>query len=87
MYCSMADTEEFSLDLEVRGKPVTVEGRLRQSTFTYQFLFDIEGTELIVEKDDQGELRAFAPGIRDGQKPPDQLLVKAILAEMEKQFS
>ena len=83
----MADTDEFSLDLEVRGKPVTVEGRLRQSTFTYQFLFDLEGTELIVEKDDQGELRAIAPGIRDGQKAPDQLLVKAILAEMEKQFS
>ncbi len=83
----MDEPEAFSLELELGGKPVTVEGRLRKSTYTYQFLFDLEGTELIVEKDDQGDWRAFAPGVRDGQKAPDVKLVKAIVGEMEKLFT
>lgn len=80
----MAEEDEFSLELEIKGKPVVVKGHLRKSAFTYQFLFQLGDAELIVEKDDHGELRAFAPGVIAGGPSPDQQLVKAIVAEMEK---
>jgi hypothetical protein len=64
--------------------PVTVQGAERLFTARVQawrygmrFLVDIDGVEVILERDDAGEFRAILPDGSTG-KPPD----KAIIAEI-----
>jgi hypothetical protein len=63
-------------------------GLFRISAYTYQFLFKIEDTEIILEKDDEGKLRALVPsaGLKSGQEPTPSL-IRVLMEEMEKQMN
>ena len=75
----------FTLNFVFKEEPQEVTCRLRQSTYTYQFLCTVGETELILEKDDEGKLRALeADPFSEKKTKPDPGLVRAMIAEMER---
>jgi hypothetical protein len=78
-------SDSFILNFLYRETSQEISCRLRKSTYTYQFLCTIGKYELIVEKDDEGNLRAVdADPFSSGKTKPDPGLVRAIIAEMER---
>jgi hypothetical protein len=78
-------SDGFTLNFLYQGVPQEIECRLRQSAYTYQFLCSAGDTELIIEKDDEGNLRAMeADPFSAKKKKPDPGLVKAMITEMER---
>jgi hypothetical protein len=77
--------EEFTLNFLYGGIPQQINCVLRVSTFTYQFLCEIEKNELVIERDDEGSLRVIrADPFANNNMKLDPGLVKALLAEMER---
>ena len=77
--------EDFTLNFFYKGVPRQINCILRVSSFTYQFLCEIETTELVIEKDDEGNLRVLkADPFRENNQKLDPGLVKALLNEMER---
>jgi hypothetical protein len=75
----------FTLHFIYRGIPQQINCVLRVSTYTYQFLCEIDKNELIVEKDDEGNWRVIkADPFSTNTANTDPGLVKALLSEMEK---
>jgi hypothetical protein len=79
----MADS--FTIHFSVGGIPKEADCTLRVSTYTYQFLCRVSGSDLIIEKDDEGTLRVLEvdPGNSKNSKP-EPSLVKALIEEMER---
>ena len=77
--------ESFTLDFEYKGKPQKINCALRVSAYTYQFLCTAGNSEIIIEKDDEGKLRALEaePFIRNAQKT-DPALILAMMNELER---
>jgi hypothetical protein len=75
----------FILNFSYKGVQEEIECSLRVSTYTYQFLCSIAGTDMIMEKDDEGNLRAMEadPFSNKGIKP-DPGLVRAVMDELER---
>jgi hypothetical protein len=77
--------DSFTLNFLFKETPQEITCRLRASAYTYQFLCTVGENELIVEKDDEGNLRAReADPFSSGKTKPDPGLVKAMMAEMER---
>ena len=77
--------EDFTVNFLYKGVPQEIQCTLRVSTYTYQFLCTIDNTEMIVERDDEGSLRAMeADPFSVKKKKPDQALVGLLIGEMEK---
>jgi hypothetical protein len=77
--------EDFTLNFMYKDLPQEVHCTLRASAFTYQFLCTIDQTEMILEKDDEGNLRAIQADPFSGKnKKPDPALVKTVIEEMER---
>jgi len=58
---------------------------LRLSAYTYQFICQVGKSELILEKDDEGKLRAFdADPFSSGKPKAEAGLVRAFIEEMER---
>jgi hypothetical protein len=75
----------FTLHFLYKGIPQQVNCVLRTSTYTYQFLCEIDKNELIIEKDDEGSWRVInANPLSHHIVKTDRGLVKALLEEMEK---
>ena len=81
-------SESFTLNFLYKGVPKEVECTLRISRFKYQFLCTIDNTEMILEKDDEGNFRAMEsdPFSNNNQKP-EPSLVKAVIDELERILS
>lgn len=78
-------SDSFTLNFLFKETPQEINCRLRASAYTYQFLCIIGENELIVEKDDEGKLRALnADPFSHGKTKPDPGLVKAMITEMER---
>lgn len=78
-------SEVFTLSILYKGIPQEIKCTLRVSTYTYQFLCTTSNSEIILEKDDEGNLRAIAVDpFSNSQPKPEPGLVKALLSEMEK---
>ena len=78
-------SESFTLNFLFKDVPREVSCTLRTSAYTYQFLCRIGDSEMILEKDDEGNLRALdADPFSSGKPKPDPGLVRALIAEMEK---
>lgn len=80
-------SEEFTLSVNYKGEVREVTCRLRTSAYTYQFLCKAGDSEWIVEKDDEGRIRAMEadPFAAKGHKA-DPGLVKVLMEEMERIF-
>jgi hypothetical protein len=77
--------DEFTLSFLYKESMQEIPCRLRISTYTYQFLCIIGNSEWILEKDDEGNVRAMAadPFAKTIQKT-DPGLVKAVMEEIER---
>jgi hypothetical protein len=53
--------ESFVLTVLYKGKELDIPGILRVSAYTHQFILTVSGTQLVIEKDDEQNLRAFLP--------------------------
>jgi hypothetical protein len=77
--------EDFTVNFLYKGVPQEIQCTLRVSTYTYQFLCTIDNTEMIVERDDEGNFRAMeADPFSVKKKKPDQALVRLLIGEMER---
>jgi hypothetical protein len=77
--------ESFTLNFLYQGVPQEIECTLRVSAFTYQFLFTTDGIEMIVERDDEGNLRAIeAAPFSNKNKKPDPAFIRAAMSELER---
>ncbi len=77
-------SESFTLRFLYQGIQREVECTFRASSYTYQFLCVIDGQEMILEKDDEGKLRALAADPFSAKKNrPDPALVTAMMEELE----
>ena len=79
--------EFFTIKLLHKGVEKLLSGKLRISAYTHQFIFIIGESEIILEKDDEGNFRAFttAEFARSARKT-DPSLVQALILEMEKEM-
>lgn len=74
-----------NLQMIYKGSPIEVICTLRVSAYTYQFLCQLDDTEIILEKDDEGKLRAImADPFSSKNKKPDPALVQHLIEEMER---
>jgi hypothetical protein len=77
--------ESFTLNFIFKDTVQEVTCTLRASAYTYQFLCKIGNSEMILEKDDEGNLRALESDPFSAKKTkPDPGLVRAMIAEMER---
>jgi hypothetical protein len=81
-------SESFTLSFLYKGIPQEIDCTLRVSRFKYQFLCSIDKSEMILEKDDEGNFRAMDsdPFSNKSQKP-DPGLVRALMDELERVLS
>jgi hypothetical protein len=78
-------SEDFTVNFLYKGVPQEILCTLRVSTYTYQFLCTIDDTEMILERDDEGNFRAMeADPFQMKKKKPDPALVRTLIGEMEK---
>jgi hypothetical protein len=78
-------SESFTLNFLFKDIPQEVNCTLRTSAYTYQFLCKIGDREMILEKDDEGNLRALdADPFSPRRSKADPGLVRALIAEMER---
>jgi hypothetical protein len=77
--------ESFVLTVNYKGTELDIPGILRISAYTHQFILSVSGTQLVIEKDDEQNLRAFLPAeeITKGSTI-DSKLVSLIVAELSK---
>ena len=77
--------ESFTLNFLFKEVPQEIVCTLRESTYTYQFLCTVGDSVLILEKDDEGNLRALETDPFSPKKSkPDPALVRALIGEMER---
>ena len=78
-------SEAFTLQFSYKGLAREVPCALRVSAYTYQFLCQLDDTEIILEKDDEGHLRAMeSDPFSSKKKKPDPGLVRILIEEMER---
>jgi hypothetical protein len=77
--------ETFSLTVHFKDQDIEIPGILRVSAYTHQFVLTVTGIQLVVEKDDEQNLRAFLPNdeIQKGNSI-DKGLVTLIVAGLAK---
>jgi hypothetical protein len=78
-------SDYFTLNYLYKGVTEEISCSLRVSAFTYQFLCTIDDTEIILEKDDEGNLRVLsADPFSSKKKSPDPIRVLAVKNELER---
>ncbi len=78
-------SDSFTLHYLYKGIPEEIVCSLRVSRFTYQFLCKLDDTDIIIEKDDEGNLRVMEAEPFSGKgRKPDVLKIKAIMNELER---
>ena len=70
------------IPVEVNGVERVFSARIQARRYGVRFWVEIDGTEILLERDDAGEFRAVLP---DGQssKTPDKEVIGAIIAVLE----
>lgn len=53
--------DHFDLDIEYRGQTKTFHGTFSQYGYSYRFMINVEGSEVIFEPDEERNLRAIVP--------------------------
>ena len=77
--------EAFSLTVVFKGRELEIPGTLRISAYTHEFILTVSGIQLLIEKDDEQNLRAFLPAeeLKKGSTI-DISLVALIVSELSK---
>ncbi|MDP4149713.1 MAG: hypothetical protein Q8927_07125 [Bacteroidota bacterium] len=69
--------DPFNIPVNYKGKELEFEARLQSVGYTHRFLVNVEGTELVFERDEDSQYRAIIPHDHRG-KEPDKALLQAI---------
>ncbi len=76
--------ESFNITVSHNGIEKELEGKLRISAYTHQFLFHFDDSEIVLERDDEGKFRAIQINTSpEKTKNIDTSLVQALIKEME----
>ncbi|UKB85950.1 hypothetical protein LF887_10080 [Chryseobacterium sp. MEBOG06] len=70
--------EEFELPVTYKGKDLIFNVRLATFSHGYKFYVDINGCEVVFERDDEGNLRAIVPDASSNH-PVEKELIAAII--------
>ncbi|REC46158.1 hypothetical protein [Chryseobacterium pennipullorum] len=71
--------EEFEIPVTYKGKELVFNGRLATFTYGYKLYVDIDGIEVVFERDDEGHLRALVP--ESSSNPAvDKELIESIIS-------
>lgn len=70
--------EEFELPVTYKGKELTFNVRLATFSHGYKFYVDVDGCEVVFERDDEGNLRAIVPEA-SSNPPVEKELIAAII--------
>ncbi|MBV8326618.1 hypothetical protein [Chryseobacterium sp.] len=52
---------QFEIPVTYKGQELLFQGRLATFTYGYKLCVDVDGHEVIIERDDSGDLRAILP--------------------------
>ncbi len=76
--------ESFNITVSHNGIEKELAGKLRISAYTHQFLFHIDDSEIVLERDDEGNFRAIQiSAFPEKTNNIDPSLVRALIKEME----
>jgi hypothetical protein len=70
--------QTIEIPVTVRGMDRLFTARVQAWQYGMRFLVDIDGVEVVLERDDAGEFRAILPEGFTG-KPPDKELIGAVI--------
>ena len=70
--------QTVDIPVTVRGEERSFVSRVQASQYSLRFLVDIDGTEVVFERDDAGDFRAILPEGFAG-KAPDKEIITAII--------
>ncbi|WP_312992151.1 hypothetical protein [Chryseobacterium flavum] len=72
---------QFELPVIYKGKELLFNGRLATFSYGYKLSVNIHDTDVVFERDDQGNLRAILPNIHDVSPafPIEKELIEAII--------
>ena len=70
--------QTVEIPVTVRGTDRLFTARLQAWRYGLRFLVDIDGVEVVLERDDAGEFRAILPEGSTG-KPPDKEMIAGII--------
>ncbi len=70
------------IPVEIRGVERVFEARVHAWQYGMQFFIDIDGVEVMLERDDAGAFRAILPA-EFTDKPPDKEIIGAIIDVLE----
>lgn len=74
--------ESITIPLTFEGKEREFEARLQSWAYGYRIFVDVDGAELIIERDDEGIYRALVSPEHSGPLPKGQL-VQAIIETLQ----
>jgi hypothetical protein len=70
--------QTVEIPVTVRGTDRLFNARVQVWRYGTRFLIDIDGVEVVLERDDAGEFRAILPDGFSG-KPPDKEMIGGII--------
>jgi hypothetical protein len=74
--------QTVDIPVTIRGEERTFAGRVQAWQYGLRFVVDVDGAEMVFERDDAGAFRAILPDGYSG-KPPDKEAIAAIVAVLE----
>ncbi len=74
--------QTIEIPVTVHGVDRVFAGEVRAWRYGLRFLVDVDGTPVVVERDDAGEFRAILPDGFCG-KAPDKAVIGAIIEVLE----
>ena len=75
--------EKFTLTVDYKNTERIFEAELRVYGYTYKIAMQVDDTEILFERDEEGNFRALLPEA-DKQKMPDRHLLQLITEELER---
>ena len=72
----------FELPVLHKGEELILNGRLVPTAYSYKLFIVVNGVELIIEKDDEGELRVLTQEGEEKQLP-DKALIADVLDALQ----
>lgn len=75
--------EPFLLTVQYKNEEKQFESELRVFGYTHKIAVNVNGVEVIFERDEEGNYRAILPDPDLKHKNPDPHLIKAIAEELE----
>jgi hypothetical protein len=74
--------EPFVIELNYKGAPRAFEARLQVFGYSHRFHVDVDGIEVMLERDEEGAFRAILPQVND--RLPETALLQAIVEAIER---